>query len=60
VRESIKTMQLNELRVAAPEGLAPPPPKKEREKGSRKVAKVKVDGSVDRRKPSSAGACQVE
>ena len=43
-------MQQNELRVAAPEGLAPPPPKKERERGPRKVAKVKVDGSVDRRK----------
>ncbi|MBA2566365.1 MAG: DUF3883 domain-containing protein [Thermoleophilaceae bacterium] len=50
VREGIETMQQNELRVAAPEGLAPPPPKKERERGSRKVAKVKVDGSVDRRK----------
>ena len=50
VRESIKTMQQNELRVATPKRLAPPPPKKQREKGSRRVAKVKVDGSVDRRK----------
>jgi len=50
VREGIETMQQNDLRVAAPKGLAPTPPKKEREKGSRKVAKVKVDGSVDRRK----------
>jgi hypothetical protein len=43
-------MQQNELRVGAPEGIAPPPPKEERERGSRKVVKVKVDGSVDRRK----------
>jgi hypothetical protein len=50
VREGIETMQQNELRVAAPESLAPPPPKKERVRGSRKVAKVKVDVSVDRRK----------
>ena len=50
VRESIKTMQQNELRVATPKRLAPPPPKRQREKGSRRVAKVKVDGSVDRRR----------
>jgi hypothetical protein len=50
VREGIETMQQSGLRVAAPAGLALPPPKKERERGPRKVAKVKVDGSVDRRK----------
>ena len=50
VTESIETMQQSGLRVTAPEGLGLPPPKREREKGPRKVAKVKVDGSVDRRK----------
>ena len=50
VKEGIETMRQNELRVATPEGLAPPPSKKKRESGSRKVRKVKVDGSVDRRK----------
>jgi len=51
VREGIETLQQNELRVTSPKGLAPPPPKKERERGGiRKVRRVKVDGSVDRRK----------
>ena len=50
VRESIETMQHSELHVAAPQGLAPPPPKEQRKRGSRRVTKVKVDGSVDRRK----------
>lgn len=51
VREGIETMQHNELRVTSPKGLAPPPLKKERERGGiRKVRRVKVDGSVDRRK----------
>lgn len=50
VREGIEAMQQNDLRVAPPEGLAPPPAKKERKGRSRKIAKIKVDGSVDRRK----------
>jgi hypothetical protein len=50
VKEGIDTIRQHELHVAVPEGLAPPPPKKERERASRKVTKVKVDGSVDRRK----------
>lgn len=50
VRESMETMRTNELSVAVPEGLAPSPSKKKRAGGTRKVAKIKVDGSVDRRK----------
>ena len=49
-------MQQNELRVATPKRLAPPPPKRQREKGSRKVAKVKVDGSWTAVSASSATA----
>lgn len=50
VREGIETMQRDGLHVAVPEGLAPPPPKKRRNGGPRMVTKVKVDGSMDRRK----------
>ncbi len=50
VRESIATIEENDLSIAVPEGLAPPRPKKKREGGQRRVATVKVGGSVDRRK----------
>lgn len=51
VKDSIAALRENGLSITVPEGLAAPKPKPGgKKKGPRKVPKVKVDGSVDRRK----------